>query len=80
MEVEERNKNPVMVDEEEVVSDMMLGHKEALLDEWTLADEIWELQMDLWARMCVICQIRDGGQVGHDWRDCPSHAGELCSM
>ena len=58
---------------EEVISDVMLQHKQALLDEWQAADEVWELQANVWAGACVICRIRGGHRMEHDWRDCTSY-------
>ena len=63
----------LLPEQEEVVSDVVLQHKQGLLDEWVAAEDVWELQAETWARKCVICRIREGRRVKHDWRECPSY-------
>ncbi len=70
--VEERKEETV--DDKEVVSDVVLQHKQGLLEEWGLAEEVWQLQAETWAEGCTICRIRGGKQVSHDWRDCGAYA------
>lgn len=54
----------------EVVADVLLQHKERILDEIATTDAIWDLQAELWAKKCKICRIRTGRGRIHDWRDC----------
>ena len=61
------------VDESAVIADVMLQHKQALLEGWVLAEEVWQLQAETWARKCGICRIREGRRVKHDWRGCPAY-------
>lgn len=58
------------VDDSGVVAEVVLQHKQGLLEEWEWEDEVWQLQADTWAKKCTICRIRDGRRVKHDWREC----------
>lgn len=60
-------------EEEEVVLDVMLQHKQRILDEWQCPDEIWVMQAETWAGKCGICRVREGRRIRHGWRDCPAH-------
>jgi len=57
-------------DSEEVVAEVMLQHKERILDEMSSSDELWQLQPDTWVKKCKICRVREGRRRTHDWRDC----------
>ena len=61
------------VDAEDVISDVVLQHKQALLEEWESAEDIWQLQADIWVGKCTICRIRSGQHAAHDWRSCVAH-------
>lgn len=58
---------------EEVISVVLLQHKERILDEVSSASVIWQLQAESWARRCTICRVRDGRRRSHDWRDCDTY-------
>ena len=61
---------------EEVVADVMLQHKERILDEVPTTDDVWYWQAELWAKRCKICRIREGVGRRHDWRVCPKYPGD----
>jgi hypothetical protein len=65
---------------EEVVADVMLEHKQRILEEIDSADDVWQLQADVWAGGWHICRIRDGRQRKHDWRDCTGHAEDRAAV
>ena len=64
------------VDGRDVESDIVLQHKQALLEEWELAEEVWQSQADMCAGKCTICRIRSGRHVAHDWRDCEGFSND----
>lgn len=63
-----------------VAEDVILQHKQSLLDEWETAEDVWAMQAETWAGKCTICRIRKGARVKHDWRECPVHGGDVARV
>ena len=61
---------------EDVMSEILLQHKQRIIDEIPTTDEIWQLQAESWAGWCTICRVRDGRRRSHDWRDCDMYPGD----
>lgn len=52
----------------EVIDDVVLQHKQALLEEWESAERMRDMQVETWVGGCTICRIRGGQHLEHNWR------------
>lgn len=56
---------------------MILEHKEGIVQAMGRDEEVMRMQLELWARFCMICRVQDGAQRKHDWRNCPWNKDEI---
>lgn len=65
---------------EDVIFDVLLCHKQRILDEWNEPLDRWKMQAELWVEACPICRIHDGIWVGRDWRECTKYRMDVDSV
>lgn len=65
---------------EDVIFDVLLCHKQRILDEWDEPSDIWKMQAESWVEACPICRIHDGIWAGHDWRECTKYRPDVESV
>lgn len=65
---------------EDVIFDVLLCHKQRIMDEWDEPSDRWKMQAESWAEACPICRIHDGIWAGHDWRECTHYPTDVGSV
>lgn len=65
---------------EDVIFDVLLCHKQRILDEWDEPSDRWNMQAESWVEACSICRIHDGIWAEHDWRECTKYPPDVESV
>jgi hypothetical protein len=65
---------------EDVIFDVLLCHKQRILDDWDEPSDRWKMQAESWVEACPICRIHDGIWAGHDWRECTKYPPDVESV
>lgn len=65
---------------EETVEEVVLQHKEGIIESMGHDEGVIRMQLELWGGFCMICRTEEGEWREHDWRECPWYGYEIVSI